>query len=86
MLVFSILRENVEKKWYGKVAVASLIDQWGMKGYRVGDAQISEKHALFIVNLGNAKEADVLQIIDTVKKKFLDTFGFELHVEVEIVK
>ncbi len=84
--VYPDLRENVEKKWYGKVAVASLIDKWGLKGFRVGNAQISEKHALFIVNLGEAKYSDVLQIIDVVKKKFLDTFGFELHVEVEIVK
>ncbi len=83
--VYPDLRESVEKKWYGKVAVASLIDRWGLKGYRVGDAQISEKHALFIVNLGSAKATDVLQIIDTVKKKFFDTFGFELYVEVEIV-
>ncbi len=84
--VYPDLKENVEKKWYGKVAVASLIDKWGLKGYRVGNAQISEKHALFIVNLGDAKYSDVLQIINVVKKKFFDTFGFELHVEVEIVK
>lgn len=84
--VYPDLRENVERKWYGKLAVASLIDKWGLKGFRVGNAQISEKHALFIVNLGNAKASDVLQVIDTVKKKFFDTFGFELHVEVEIVR
>ncbi len=86
LTVYPELAESVEKRWYGKVAVASLIDKWGLKGYRVGNAQISEKHALFIVNLGGAKYNDVLQIIGTVKKKFNDTFGFELHVEVEIVK
>jgi UDP-N-acetylmuramate dehydrogenase len=84
--VYPDLRESVEKKWYGKVAVASLIDRWGMKGFRVGGAQVSEKHALFIINLKDAKALDVLQVIDTVKKKFFETFGFELHVEVEIVK
>ncbi|HUQ85299.1 MAG TPA: UDP-N-acetylmuramate dehydrogenase [Candidatus Limnocylindrales bacterium] len=84
--VYPDLKENVEKKWYGKVAVAALIDRWGLKGYMVGDAQISEKHALFIVNLGHAKSADVLRVIDVVKEKFYDTFGFELHVEVEIVR
>lgn len=84
--IYPDLRENVEKKWYGKVAVAALIDKWGMKGYRVGDAQISEKHALFIVNLDHAKAKDVLHIIDNVKRKFFNTFGFELHVEVEIVR
>ncbi|HVF69575.1 MAG TPA: UDP-N-acetylmuramate dehydrogenase [Xanthomonadales bacterium] len=84
--IYPDLRESVEQKWYGKVAVATLIDRWGLKGYRVGDAQISEKHALFIVNRGNAKYIDVLQIMEDVKKKFMDTFGFVLHVEVEIVK
>ncbi len=86
LAIYPDLKEQVAGKWYGKVAVAHLIDRWGMKGYRVGDAQISEKHALFIVNLDHATYKDVLQIIDDVKKKFMDTFGFELQVEVEIVK
>lgn len=80
------LKESVEKKWYGKVAVASLIERLGMKGYRVGNAQVSEKHALFIINLGGASSSDVLQIIKDIKTKFLDTFGFEPEVEVEIVQ
>lgn len=86
LTVYPDLRESVNKKWYGKVAVASLIDRWGLKGHRIGDAQISEKHALFIVNLGGAKAKDVLQIINDVKNKFIESFGFELEVEVEIVK
>ncbi len=85
MSVYPDLRESVENRWYGKVAVASLIDRWGLKGLRIGNAQISKKHALFIVNLGGARAADVLEIIDTVKKKFFATFGFELKTEVEIV-
>lgn len=84
--VFPELKDDVEKKWYGKVAVASLIEKFGMKGYRVGDAQISEKHALFIVNLGGATAADVLQIISDIKEKFINAFGFEPEVEVEIVR
>lgn len=83
--IYPDLSESVEKKWYGKVAVASLIDRWGLKGFRVGDAQISEKHALFIVNLGAAKAEDVLAVIETVRKKFFETLGFELKIEVEIV-
>jgi len=84
--IFPDLSENVERKWYGKVAVASLIEKLGLKGFRIGDAQISEKHALFIVNLGHAKAKDVLQIIETVQQKFQEKFGFKLEVEVEIVK
>lgn len=86
LAVFPDLRESVEKKWYGKIAVASLIEKLGLKGFRIGDAQVSEKHALFIVNLGNARAKDVLEIIDTVQKKFQTTFGFTLEIEVEIVK
>ncbi len=83
--VYPDLRENVEKKWYGKVAVASLIERLGLKGYRVGDAQVSEKHALFIVNLGHARAKDVLGIIAHIQEKIHKAFGFILEVEVEIV-
>jgi len=86
LAVYPDLREQVEKKWYGKVAVASVIERLGLKGYRVGNAQVSEKHALFIVNLGQAKAKDVLQIISDIQNKFQETFGFQLEVEVEIVK
>lgn len=84
--IYPDLREKVETIWYGKVAVASLIERLGLKGYRIGDAQVSEKHALFIVNLGQAKAKDVLQIIQDIQDKFQETFGFKLEVEVEIVR
>jgi UDP-N-acetylmuramate dehydrogenase len=80
------LKEHVEKKWYGKVAVASLIEKLGLKGFQIGNAQISEKHALFIINKGHAKAKDVLAVIKTVKNKFHEKFGFEPEVEVEIVE
>lgn len=80
------LAENIEKRWYGKVAAASLIERLGFKGYRVGNAQVSEKHALFIINLGGAKARDVIQIITDIQEKFQETFGFQLEVEVEIVE
>jgi len=83
--VYPDLREQVEKKWYGKVAVASLIERLGLKGHRVGDAQVSEKHALFIINLGHATAKDVLQVISDIQHTFQDTFGFHLELEVEIV-
>lgn len=85
LAIYPDLQEMIEKKWYGKVAVAPLIERLGLKGYRVGNAQISEKHALFIINLGGAKASDVLQIIGEIQAKFKNTFGFELETEVEIV-
>jgi len=84
--VYPDLHEFVESKWYGKIAVASLIEKLGLKGFRVGNAQVSEKHALFIVNLGGAKSKDVLEIINTIQEKFQEEFGFRLEIEVEIVK
>lgn len=83
--VYPELKDKVEKQWYGKVAAGFLIQKLGLQGYKVGDAQISMKHALFIVNLGHAKASDVLSVIDTVQKKFMETFGFTLEPEVEIV-
>ena len=83
--VFPDLKEKIEKKWYGKVASAYLIQRLGLQGLRIGDAQISEKHALFIVNLNHAKASDVLKVIGAIQNKFLATFGFSLEPEVEIV-
>ena len=83
--IYPDLKKDVETKWYGKIAVASLIEQLGLKGYRIGDSQVSEKHALFIVNLGHAKAKDALQIINTIQEKFQEKFGFRLEIEVEIV-
>lgn len=83
--VYPDLKEQVENKWYGKVAVASLIERLGLKGHRVGDAQVSEKHALFIINLGHATAKDVVRVISDVQQAFQTTFGFNLELEVEIV-
>lgn len=84
--VYPDLKEDVETKWYGKVAVASLIERLGLKGHRVGDAQVSDKHALFIINIGNATAKDVLQVISDIQQTFQETFGFQLELEVEIVR
>jgi UDP-N-acetylmuramate dehydrogenase len=64
---------------------AKLIEQAGLKGKHVGDAQISEKHANFIVNLGNAKAMDVLKLIDLVKRTVYQNSGLTLELEVKMV-
>ena len=58
-----------------------LIENAGLKGYRVGDACVSEKHAGFVVNLGNATAADVLSVVHHVQKVVLATSGVELECE-----
>ncbi len=60
-----------------------LIEQCGLKGKIVGGAMISEKHANFIVNLGNAKAKDVKKLIDLCKEKVKEKFGIKLEEEIE---
>jgi len=62
-----------------------LIENSGCKGLRVGGAQISPKHAGFIVNLGDATAKDVLQLIDIVRQRVFDSQGVWLEPEVRIV-
>ena len=64
---------------------AKLIDECGLKGYQIGDAQISEKHAGFIINKGNAKAKDVEDLIKYIKKQVLEKFGVEIETEIEII-
>lgn len=62
-----------------------LIETADLKGRRIGDAQISEKHANFIVNLGNAKAKDVLELMEIVRKTVLETHGVRLEPEIKII-
>lgn len=64
---------------------AALIDQCGLKGYAVGGAQISSKHAGFIINTGNAKAKDVLELVEIAKKEVLQKFGKEIQLEIEVL-
>ena len=66
-------------------SAGKLIESAGLKGLTVGGAQVSEKHANFIVNLGNAKASDVLQLMDLVKEKVLDTHRVRLEPEIKII-
>lgn len=58
-----------------------LIDECGLKGYQVGDAQISEKHAGFVINRGHATCKDVLQLCHDVHDKVLEKTGYILELE-----
>ena len=60
-----------------------LIEDAGLKGYSVGDAQVSEKHAGFVINRGNATGAQVRQLIADVQKKVYEQFGVQLECEVQ---
>lgn len=75
---------SVFKRPEGKY-VGAMIEELGLKGYRVGDACVSEKHAGFIVNLGNAKCDDLLKLIDIVKSKVLAAYNVELECEIKFI-
>ena len=62
-----------------------LIDQCGLKGIRIGDAQISPQHANFIVNLGKARAADVLKLISLARTEVRKKFGVELEEEIYLL-
>ena len=61
--------------------VGPMIEELGLKGYRIGDAQISEKHAGFIINRGNATAADVIKLIKLVQDKVYEEKGIKLEPE-----
>lgn len=67
------------------VPAGILIDETGLKGMRVGDAMVSEKHGNFIVNIGEATAQDVLNLIDIVQKKVLSDKGVMLETEVKVI-
>lgn len=62
-----------------------LIDDCGLRGYRVGGAMVSEKHCGFVINYDNATAKDVLKLIDDVKNKVYDEYNVLLEPEVRIV-
>jgi len=64
---------------------AKLIDDCGLRGLRVGDAQVSEKHAGFVVNLGSATASDILALMDQVRRRVMEKTGVMLEPEVRIL-
>ncbi len=84
--VYPDIKHLVENKWYGKVSMGYLIALLGFKGFTIGGAQVSLKHQNYIVNLGNAKSSDIVSIIEAIRQKFQEVFGFSPDVEAEIVR
>ena len=62
-----------------------LIEDAGLKGFSVGGAQVSEKHAGFVINTGNATAADILKLIKQVTEKVYSLYGVTLEPEVKII-
>ena len=64
---------------------AKLIDECGLKGYQIGGAQVSEKHAGFIINKENATAEDVKQLMKYVEEQVYNKFGKKIEPEIEII-
>lgn len=64
---------------------ARLVEASGLKGYRIGGAQVSDKHANFIVNLGDATAADIEQLIAHMRETVKQQHGVELQQEVRVI-
>ncbi len=76
--VFKNPRERGLNAW-------QVVDQVGLRGHRIGDAQFAEKHSNFIINLGSARAEDVKQLIDLAKERARSQLGVELEEEVRFV-
>jgi UDP-N-acetylmuramate dehydrogenase len=66
------------------LSAGSLIEQAGLKGIRVGQAEISDRHANFIVTHPDAKSDDVMRLIDLARSKVAEQFGVDLELEIKI--
>ena len=67
------------------MAAGYLIDKAGLKGTKIGNAEISSKHANFIVNLGEARSDDIIELIKLIIKKVKNKFDIVLELEVKLL-
>ncbi|MFM9965271.1 MAG: UDP-N-acetylmuramate dehydrogenase [Planctomycetaceae bacterium] len=65
-------------------SAGALIDQAGLKGTRMGGAEISDRHANFVVTHAGCKSEDVLRLVDLVRSKIAEQFGVELELEIQV--
>jgi len=75
---------SVFKNPHGTTA-GTIIDRAGLKGTRVGNAVVSDKHANYIVNAGGATASDVLRLTDVLREQVLQRMGIELDLEIQLV-
>ncbi|RMD51499.1 UDP-N-acetylenolpyruvoylglucosamine reductase, partial [Candidatus Parcubacteria bacterium] len=68
----------------GKISAGWLIDKAGLKGFKIGGAQISDEHGNFIINDGTATADDIVQLISVAKTKVRDKFNLQLEEEIQL--
>ena len=67
------------------IITAKLIDECGLKGYKIGGAMVSKKHAGFIINTGDATAKDVLELIEYIKNKVFEKFNVKIKEEIKLI-
>ncbi len=73
------------KRYPGRYT-GQMIDECGLKGFSIGGAQVSEKHAGFVINRGGATSADVCALVDHIKKVINGAYGIDIETEIIFVK
>jgi len=81
--IFSIFPESRIFESKGEIPAGWLIEQCGLKGKKIGGAQISPKHANFIVNRGAAKANDIVKLIKLIRQKVQKKFNVVLEEEIQ---
>ena len=76
---------SIFKNPKGEFSAGYLIDKTGLKGMKIGNAQISEKHANFIINLGNAKSNNVMELIQIIQNRVYNKFKIMLELEIKLI-
>ena len=76
---------SVFKRYPGRYT-GQMIEASGLKGYTVGGAQVSEKHAGFIVNKGGATASDVLELIEHIKSVIKEREGVDIETEIRVIR
>ena len=84
-LVANFEKDTGQKAIDGKIPAGWLIDEVGLRGKKIGGAQVSEKHANFVVNVGNAKAQDIVMLSSVIKMKVRDELGVQLSEEIQYV-
>ena len=84
--LFPSIKERVARDWHGKVPTAFLIERAEIKGLSLGGAQVSPRHANFIVNYKDSTAADFTALMKLVQQIIRQRFDITLRPEIEIVK
>ena len=84
-LIANFEKDTGQKAIDGKIPAGWLIDEVGLRGKKIGGAQVSEKHANFVVNIGNAKAQDIVMLSSFIKMKVRDELGVQLSEEIQYV-